>query len=450
MIWLVDYTSYYVDISSDLKAIKQEYFKIKGYKRKITIGQTSPVKTENFSNGLLRIATLLTQNGVECKYLHYTDLIACLDNGESLPEVIAFSTVCPTVPRAAELCKRIKEISPKTKVYIGGPQINNAPRLTREKFPCFDKLTVGYDTAAASLVADREIVCKGQFVDYSLLPHPLSYYAINTLSATGCPFACAYCADGRAPKQFVSDDCLVSQMKPLLEPRTLVHVFDSVFGYSRERAKDICKNLQRIGNPFLLSCDMRAEILDRELVEEMQKAGFVEIRMGIESADEDLLLRNNRTLGAQKCLDTVKMIKECSNIYVSLYSVAGLAGTTLYGHQKTVDLFEEVLSNNSVDEIKNTLYVPYPYDDIDYAKMGITVLDDDWAHYDRQSMPVFRTDNFSREQLWEMYVSTTRRITDAWREGLGFSSIDEVPDTGDYYSEYIQQNYQLKRSNKDE
>lgn len=444
MIWLIDYTTYEVDIPSELKSIKQEYFKIKGYKRQKIIGKTAPVKTECYASGLLRIATLLTQNGVECQYLHYTDLIRKLDSREQLPEIIAFSSVCPTVPRCADLCKRIKSISPNTKVYIGGPQINNAPRLTQAKYPCFDKLTLGYEEIGASAIANKPIKCNGQYIDYSLLPHPLSHYAINTLSSIGCPFSCSYCADGRAPKHFVSDNCLIEQMIPLLPPRTLVHVFDSVFGYSRDRAKQLCKNLQQINNPFLLSCDMRAEILDKELVQEMEKAGIVEIRLGIESADEDMLQFNGRTLGAQKCLDTVKMIKECSNIYVALYSVAGLPGTTEKGHAKTLEMFHDILSDNLADEIKNTLYVPYPYDDTDYSKLGLTILDDDWAHYDRQSMPVFQSDKLSREQLWDMYVSATRLITDSWLEGLGFSSIDEVPDTGNYYSEYIQQSYKLK------
>lgn len=228
-------------------------------------------------------------------------------------------------PQAAALAERIKARSPKTKVYVGGPQVNLSPNAVRERFPIFDKLTLGHELVAAGGIAGRPTSDISPYLDFSLLPHPLASYAINTFTALGCPFGCHYCADGRAPKVCVSDDAMLSRMSAL-PPRTLIHIFDSVFGYSAARALAVCKNLQRLQHPFVLSCDMRAEMITEEPVREMQKAGFREIRLGIESADEELLQKNGRTLAPQRCLDAVKIIRETSDIYITLYSVTGLPG----------------------------------------------------------------------------------------------------------------------------
>lgn len=442
MIWLIDYTTYVIDIDPVLKELKAKYFRVKGYKRKQVIGDTAPNKTMTYSNGLLRIATLLKQNGVECKYLHYPALIEIIERKESLPEIIAFSTVCPTVPYAAELAEKIKCLSPSTKVFVGGPQINNAPKTTAEKFPIFDKLTVGHETAAASAIAGIPIFEHGEYINFSLLPYPLEEYAINTFTALGCPFHCDYCADGRAPKICVSDNALLSQMKHLPK-RKLIHIFDSVFGYSTERAIAICKNLQKLNHGFLLSCDMRAELLTEQLVHEMEKAGFVEIRLGIESADEELLSLNKRTLAPKRCIETLKMIRESSNLYITLYSVTGLPGTTTSNHERTLDMFHDLLVTHQADEIKNALYVPYPYDDIDYSTLGIRILDSDWSHYDRQSFPVFDTNLLNRDQIWELYLKTSQCVADSWLESLGFSDYSQIPDNN--YSEYIQSNYIINK-----
>lgn len=449
MIWLIDYTTYDVKIAPELAKHRADYFRVKSYHRFMRIGKTAPVGFRTFANGILRLATILTENGVPCRYLGVEELESAIDRGEELPPVVAFSAVCPTLGKCARLARKIKQISPDTQIYVGGPQVNNAPVRTREKYPEFDKLIVGHEKRAAELLAGRELRESSKPLNYDLLPHPLTEYAVNTFSAIGCPFSCNYCADGRAPKVFVSDDCMIGELKKYLPERTLVHVFDSVFGYERGRALKICKNLQEEGNPFLLSCDMRAELLSAELVEEMWKAGFKEIRMGIESADEELLSVHRRALTAGRCIEACRLVREHSDMYVTLYSVTGLPGTTKDGQKRTCEMFAELLNSRAVDEIKNAFYVPYPYDYMDESVKAALIDDEDWEHYDRQSYPVFHTKELSREELWELYLTTQKTVADEWRKGLGFSSYEEIPIMDGYYSEYAATRYRGEKKGEE-
>ena len=442
MIWLIDYSHYSRSIDPRLSRCKSDYFKLKSYIRYNKIGPTAPVSSRVYGTGLLRLATILSYNGIPVRYMHYYMLEELLAAGEPLPERVAFSCVCPTVPLCAALAERIKAVSPSTYILIGGPHVNLNPDLTKERFPIFDEMSTGYEMEAAKKIAGRPLWCLPcRYVDYSLLPLPLREYAINTLTTVGCPFSCDYCSDAYAPHFQATKDGQLSVMKDLLPERTLVHFFDSVLGYSKEGVLRVCDSIKRTGHKFLLSCDMRADIMTPELARAMEEAGFVEVRLGMESADDGILAKSSRTLKNRTFTEQVKMIRESSDLYVSLYSITGLPGTDEISHGRTLEFCDYLFSEGLVDEIKNALYVPYPVQGVDYSKRGITIINEDWSCYDRQSYPVFKTDKMSSDRLWELYMYTAQEINRSWLRANGFASFGDVPVIDGYYREYVEENY---------
>ena len=442
MIWLIDYSHYQKDIDPRLAECKKNYYRIKNYVRYNKIGKTAPVSNRVFGNGLLRLATILARNGIEVRYMHYYMLEDELNNNAEIPEKVAFSAVCPTVPLCARLAERIKSIRPDTQALIGGPHVNLNAEETVRRFPVFDMAVTGYEHEAAEKIAGVKLKeVTDIYSDYSLLPFPLKDYAINTFTTMGCPFKCDYCVDGRAPHFVASPDGQIEQLKKLLPERNLVHFFDSVLGYSREGVLRVCEKLKSSGHKFLLSCDMRADLLTPEIVRALEEAGFVEIRLGFESSDPDILETNNRTLTVDCFLDQIKMVREVSNLYIALYSITGIPGSDVETQKKTLKFCDMLFKEGLVDEIKNALYVPYPVDGVCYADRGITLLSEDWENYDRQSFPVFKTDRLSADELWELYIYTAKSINQSWLESLGFNSFDDVPEIEGYYTEYIQDKY---------
>ena len=160
----------------------------------------------------------------------------------------------------------------------------------KKTYPYFDKYIVGYELEAAQQLTSKKLEIKyPKYVDYSLLPYPLEEYAINTFTAMGCRFNCSYCQDGKAPFFTSSLDGGVGELMKLLPAKTLIHFFDSVLGYSPQRLHDVCDVLSQLQHNFVLSCDLRAEYINLETLHCLSKAGFKEIRLGIESASVDLL-----------------------------------------------------------------------------------------------------------------------------------------------------------------
>lgn len=445
MIWLIDYTHYVHQLPPDLARYKSNYFRIKSYKRYQIIGPTAPPSSRVYALGLLRIATILHRNHYEVKYLHYYMLDEILDSGkDDLPPIIAISCVCPTVPACAEMAKRIKAVSPNTKVILGGVHVNLNAELTARRYPVFDKLSVGYEKEAAEAIAEAPLEDVSDiYADFSLLPFALSKYAINTFTGAGCPFHCSYCADGLAPNFRASIDGQLGYMKKVLPERNLIHFFDSVLGYSQEGLRQVCKAIRETEHNFVLSCDMRADMLTPDLVKELRSAGFVELRMGVESGDQTLLDRNKRTLAIDAFAGIMKMIRDNSDIFITLYSITGLPGTSTRSQEMTLDYFDMLMQEHLADEIKNTLYVPYPMQEVDYEERGIHILTDDWSKYDRQSFPVFETKEMSANDLWDLYLYTAKSINESWLKSCGFTSYDQVPVIENYYTEYIKENYRV-------
>lgn len=444
-VWLIDATSYKKEINQELLAIKKDYFKIKAYVRRQRIGfHVRPVQ-RTFSTGLLRIATLLRRTGYDVQYFHLNDFLEqnIVERAKGGPDIAAFGCVCPTVPICGILAEKIKSRYPGAITVIGGAHVNVALKQTMEKHPCFDRYSYGYDKEAAGRVIGREIggkIADWPYVDYSILPYSLNEYDINIFTTLGCPFRCAYCQDGQMPYLEHRLDGGLGMIQEQLVPGKLVHFFDSTLGYCENRLLKVCKSLKDLNHKFVLSCDIRAEFLTERTVEALEGAGFGEIRMGLETVDSQVLEKNNRKVLPDAVMDKIKLVRENSGLYLTLYTVSGLPGFTLETYRKNQEIFGYLLETGSVDEIKNAQYVPYPRDDMDLASKGIIWKDNKWENYDRQSYPVYETKELTRQQIWDGFLDTARTINRAWLKGWGFGSVDELENEA-LYPEYIVGNY---------
>lgn len=447
-IFLVNATTYTNELDKTLQKIRENYFRVKGIAKSKIIGlpPLNNIKSKTYSLGLLRIATILKENRFDVQYVDMEDLLQIITSTteHEFPDIVGFSSVTPTIPLCAKLCEIIKKISPVTRVMIGGPHVNVAPQLTMSKYPCFDKYIVGYDLRAAAEISSlsvNSLSIPRSYVDYSLLPLPLSEYSINVFSTLGCLYNCDYCQDNYVPYTENDINAGLLALKECVPEGTPIHYFDSVLGVTKQRAKLVCTDLMKMGHGYKLSCDMRAEFITPSFVRLLEEAGFVEVRLGIESTDSETLAINKRTLSYSKLYDAIQTIRENSDLYITLYCVTGLPGSTQDSLCKTRDRLCGLLRSNYVDEIKNTIYVPYPIDSKDYSSRGLEIIDNNWTNYDRQSFPVYNLKNLLSQEIWEEFILLSKNIVDNWIISLGYQSINQFPEI--LWSEYLVDNHLL-------
>lgn len=438
IVWLVDATTYRPRLPADLAAMKAAFFRMESVARE---RQAAPslrgVRT--MSGGLLRIATILRGWGYEPVYMTLDEVAVALDNlgPADMPSVVGFGAVCPTVPACAAITERIRECLPFTRCVLGGAHAMVAARLTASMFPVFDDIVGVPDVlAAARLVGlSNGPAAPPAGIDYRGLPHPVNEYAFNLQTVSGCPFSCSYCHDQTMPRSLEKLDGGLGQLTPVLAPGTHVHYADSVLGGSLPRALRVCDAIERCEHQLMLSCDLRPEFVRRELLSSLVRAGFREIRIGLDSADETVLAGTKRTARARALPAVLERVKSFSeDIYVSVYVVTGLPGSTRATLPKNLELIDYLVSADLANQIKHHLYVPYPRDDSPGGPPGVRVITQDWTRYDRNSPPCYELPDLDPDALWEAFIATERCINSVWQRQLGLSEeqIAAAPMHSDY------------------
>ena len=145
------------------------------------------------------------------------------------------------------------------------------------------------------------------------------------------------------------------------------------------------------------SCETRLDLVDKDLLKDMRKAGLVEIGTGIEAADASTLKQMNRKMINN---DYAKQIIDFAQSIGVLIQANYILGAP-------ADTEESIKSTLSYAKFLNTplanfsIFTPYPgtslWNDFKYK-----ILENDWEKFDLAHL-VFKHPEFSRERLRSIY-----------------------------------------------
>ncbi|MDD8026062.1 MAG: radical SAM protein [Acidobacteriota bacterium] len=115
--------------------------------------------------------------------------------------------------------------------------------------------------------------------------------AANIMTSRGCPFACNFCATpvnwGRTVRMR-SPENVVREIE-LLKARygiKVVFFFDDTFNASPKRADAICDLMIERKLDVFFKCDVRLDIMSRELLLKMKSAGLFHLSYGLEAGSD--------------------------------------------------------------------------------------------------------------------------------------------------------------------
>lgn len=141
---------------------------------------------------------------------------------------------------------------------------------------------------------------------YKSLPHA------NIIGARGCPYECTFCHTDRHVRMRSASN-VAGEIELLYREHGVTDIafWDDTFTLSKKRAMEFCREMIDREIKVDWAVNARVDRIDRELLEEMKKAGCWRVLYGVES-------------GVQKNLDTLKK------------------GTTIQQIRKAVELTAEV------------------------------------------------------------------------------------------------------------
>lgn len=302
-----------------------------------------------------------------------------------------------------------------------GRLINNGYRsdvlvLDDLPFPAYEKLA-GYPDAY-----------KLPIFNYPTAPNS------SCISSRGCPYSCSYCDRSvfRRTFRYNSADYLYRHLLYLKERFGIRHInfYDDQFTFHRGRVEEFCQLLidKPLGMTF--NCAVRAEHVDRELLQLMKAAGCWMVSLGIESGDEELLAQHRQNANLDLLADTIRTINSCG-IRTKGLLMMGLPGESEESIQRSMDYVYSL----PLDDFNLAKFTPFPGSPI-YEKIHqLGHFDEDWPKMDcmhfqfvpqgmeKQQLEKlfikFYKNHFRRSRVLWGYVTMLWKSPDSWRRFLG-------------------------------
>ncbi len=178
----------------------------------------------------------------------------------------------------------------------------------------------------------------------------------------GCPFNCSFCTidsiAGRKMRARDLDYCLdqVVEAKGRYPNIQCIAITDDCPTFNGERFKEFLKKLvERRVDAFLTVDNMRADLIDEEMLQLYIKAGGQNICLGVESADPEVFKMVHKSESLDKIINAARLVHKY-NLQLGLCFVIGLPGDTLEKHRESVKLAKKL----KADYIFWNVCVPWP------------------------------------------------------------------------------------------
>lgn len=247
------------------------------------------------------------------------------------PALVGFSCYVWNVAKILQIGRRIKRKNPDVKIILGGPEVSARSQEVLRKENSIDVVVRGegeetfYELLQsivhqyAPLSSIRGITYRSgsgaihmnpprpPIKNLDLIPSPYlegsigrkADIAFPTETMRGCPYRCHYCYYHKefSKLRFFSLDRVKRELRYILSQNPPeVYLMDPTFNINRKRAKDILRIFKKYNRNSKLHVELRAELLDAEMITLLRQAHATFIEIGLQSTDFDTLRLANRTL----------------------------------------------------------------------------------------------------------------------------------------------------------
>ncbi len=353
--------------------------------------------------GLLSIAAYLKKEG------HRVFVYDCLGPGaldnpiantkkilELKPDLVGFSATTSGFLDGCGMAETIKRFDNRIPIVFGGVHISALGGELLERFRDIDFLCMGEgEVTLAELASGLDVSTidgliwregdtvitnpvRTQISDLDTLPFPayellegfpkgyhlplFSYIrspGATMVTSRGCPYQCSYCdrsVYGRGYR-YHSPQYIYEHMRYLRRRFGIRHIniYDDLFTMHRKRIENLCEILTSKPLGIRFNCAVRVGHADDQLLGMLKDAGALQISVGIESGDQDLLEVHKPGVYLDEVRDTIHRIQKKGLRAKGLFMM-GLPGETVESIQKTSDF----LMSLDLDDMNMSKFTPFP------------------------------------------------------------------------------------------
>lgn len=242
-------------------------------------------------------------------------------------------------------------------------------------------------------------------------------------TSRGCVYSCLFCVVHKKYR-VRSPAAVADEIEHLVRDYNTGYIFmmDPLFIADKNRVIGICKEILGRKIDIRWGCEGHINIIDKELLGWMERAGCYEMHFGIESGVQRLLDNVNKRTRLETIKTKIGMVKKESGIKVSGLFMLGLPGETLDDSRTTI----EFARNLPLDFAQFSITVPYPgsrlFEDLSKeGKIDTGIRTDGsidlkvWERYSAHSGfskndPIYVTEAMTAEGLKKMEKLALRRF----------------------------------------
>jgi len=225
------------------------------------------------------------------------------------------------------------------------------------------------------------------------------------LASRGCVYCCDFCTAvrmfgqkhrARSPKNVVDEIEFVTNKYG----NDQFTFYDDLFTLDPAWVKEICKEIRSRNLKIKWDCETRLDMVTKELLLEMRKAGCNEVSFGVESGCQRILDAVHKRVSIQQCENAIKWAKD-EGLFVAVSTIVGYPGETKETMKQTLDLIHRI----EPDDVWLCLATPYPGTELRalIESMGWK-MSSDWTLYNTMN-PIFEIPDLPAEEISKMRKS---------------------------------------------
>ena len=227
------------------------------------------------------------------------------------------------------------------------------------------------------------------FPDWDICSEPFSRtlymgerYGIGDISmaviaSRGCPYLCHFCGNiYNTPVTFRSVSNIVKELIELMKRKVNHFRFVDDNFTLNPQLKQLCAEFKRYHIHY--RCHTRSNLITAQKAQWLAESGCEECSLGIESADPNVLLLNNKKETVESHRRASKILKD-AGLRIKFYWMSGLPGET----DKTMRLNKEFTKETQPDKFSLSTFTPYPGSAIynNPEKFGIKIINPNWSNW---------------------------------------------------------------------
>lgn len=183
------------------------------------------------------------------------------------------------------------------------------------------------------------------------------FFALNVMASRGCPFGCEFCSRpvfGRSRRTRSVPNVMDEIRQVVLDHRPgRIRFSDDILPLDRKWTLALCGAVRKSGLDVGFECLARMDLMDRELLSEMARAGFRRIYYGVESGSQRILDAMGKGTRVEDVRRVARLTRE-AGMAQHWFIMLGYPGEKQADVEATIQLMEE----GAPDEFSTTVANP--------------------------------------------------------------------------------------------